>query len=222
MPDIVDFPGGLAFGDRVDPQLVANTRTGGVSINGFEQIVSPLSQRWEWTVSIPVHRAHKARGLRAFMAKMKGRFNYARIRMCDQYRMNRREMGAVPGFVRGRSVPHSDGAYFSDGSGYEMAHGTTPLSTPPVRGQTKISADTNFLVIPGVFFSINQWLYVVTDVDDDGAISFQPPLREDGGEEIDWDATCLWQLATDRTGTMSLQQGRFGTAVLNFVEPVGR
>ncbi len=260
MPDIVDFPGGLPFGDRSDPQLVFNTRSGGVSINGFEQIVSPLSQRWEWSVSIPVHRSHKARGLRAFLAKMRGRFNYARIRMCDQYRINRREMGAVPGFVRGGSVPHSDGAYFSDGAGYEMAHGTTELPSAPVAGQTTLTVDPGFLVRPGTYFSINEWLYVVTDVGDapvnsladwvlengtwdDGGywlddiswgnpgsipsetlrtISFEPPIRQSGGTEIDWDATCLWQLATDRTGGVSLRQGRFGTVTLDLVEPVNR
>ncbi len=222
MPDIVDFPGGLPFGDRTDPQLVFNTRSGGVSINGFEQIISPLSQRWEWSVSIPIHKAHKARGLRAFLAQMRGRFNYARIRMCDPYRINRREMGAVPGFVKGQSVPHSDGAYFSDGAGYEMAHGTTALPSPPTAGQTTLAVDSGFRILPGTFFSINYWLYVVTEVDDDGLIHFEPPLRRSGGEEIDWDATVLWQLASDRTGTTSLRQGRFGSVTLELVEPINR
>lgn len=188
MPDIVNFPGGLIIGDRTDPQLVANTRSGGQSINGFEQIISPLSQRWEWTISIPVFQTHHMRGLRAFLARAQGRFNYVRIRVCDMYRPSRREMGAIGT----GPVPHSDDALFSDDTGYHLGTGTAPLPTNLAAGVTSLTIDPGFLVQPGMLFSINEWLYVATDVDD--ASNDAEGWVLEGGE---WDDDGFWLTGID-------------------------
>lgn len=232
MPDIVDFPGGIPRGDRTDPQLIANNRSGGMSINGFEQVIGSLSQRWEWSISFPIFKPYHMRGMRAFLAETQGRFNYVRIRLCDLYRMNRIEMGAIPGITGNYSVPHSDGAYFSDGSGYHVAGGMTPISGAIAEGATSMMIDPGFRIIPGTFFSINEWLYVIRRIDDpvEGdpdtmrMIHFSPPLREPASseDEINFDAVCIWRMATDREGTANLRAGKFGSVTLNFVEPVGR
>lgn len=225
MPDIVDFPTGLRISDRTDPMLVSASRSPGAAINGFEQVISPLSQRWEWTVSIPVFTAAHARSLRILLAQANGRFNYIRMRICDQYRMSASEIDAAGGGF----VPHSDDAPFSDGSEY---HGgvSTPLGVNMQAGETSVTIDPGFTPSAGVFFSINDWLYVIDKVDDPIAdetartVHFSPPLNEGAlvGDEFNFDAICLWRLATDREGLANLQQGKFGVVTLNLVEPIGR
>lgn len=185
MPDIVDFPGGLIIGDRTDPQLIANTRSGGMAINGFEQIISPLSQRWEWTISIPIFKPHHMRSLRAFLAMTQGRFNYVRIRVCDMYRMSRAEMGA-PG--SGSPVPHSDGAFFSDDTGYVTATGTAIIPDNIPEGATSMTIDPGFAMIPGTLFSINDWLYVITAVSDAEIPQGEGWVLESG----EWDDGGMW------------------------------
>lgn len=232
MPDIVDFPI-LPLTDRSDPRLISANRSGGMSINGFEQIVSPLSERWRWSVSVSITRPHHARGLRMFLTKARGRLNYVRVRVCDLYRTYRSEMGATPHHVDGQSLPHSDDAYFSDGAGYRYATGTTLLTAAASAGASSLVIDPGFVPIPGTLFSINDWLYVITDVDDpvdldnpgtERTIHFRPGLREAAAieDELNFDAVCLWQLATDEEGQATLSGGRRGVATLNFVEPVWR
>lgn len=221
MPDIIDLPGNLSIGDRTDPQLISNARSGGVSISGIEQIISPLSQRWVWRATIPIHRKDQARSLRVVLAQLQGRFNYLRARICDQYRISRREMGAFP--FKG-SVPHSDGAYFSDGAGYALAGGTAyPAGNRPPGVRTLTVVPSDLPIVSGVFFSINSWLYVVENYED-GEITFSPPLREplSTESELNFDAECLWQLSDNSTGALNLQIGRFGTVTLDLVEPLGR
>lgn len=231
MADIIDFSGtGLIITDRTDPMLMSMTRSGGMSINGFEQIVSPLSSRWEWSISIPIFNSIHMRAYRAFLAQMQGRFNYARIRVCDQYRMSRREQGAVPGGAD-FSVTHSDDTTFSDGTGYDAAQGSRRIPNSLPAGARSLKFNPGFDLVPGTFFSLNGWLYQWTKVDEyDVDMSpnrtwhFMPPLREAAAalDEINFDAISLWRLASDDQGGVNLRIGRFGTATLRFVEPVGR
>lgn len=255
MPEVFDWPGNLKISDRSDPMLVPMTRSGGMALNGDEQIISPLSARWEWSITVPIRTKDQARALRAILAQAKGRFNYLRVRVCDMYRISRREMGASP-FTG--EVPHSDMTYFSDGSGYQLSGGSAEIAST-IAGQTSFTVDPGFEISSGTFFSIDDWLYVITDVDDadispaDGwvletgswvdtgywlegldwaeypplsttnrTIHFEPPIRESGGEEMLFNATAIWRLASDREGQLPLTIGKFGTVTINFVEPVGR
>lgn len=231
MPDIVDLPGNLAIGDRNDPQLIATTRSGGVTLSGIEQIISPLTQRWVWSVNIRIRRKDQARSLRVVLAQLQGRYGYLRMRICDRYRVSRREMGATP--VSGPGVPHSDGAFFSDGTGYRLAGGTTPVVGSAVAGASQIVLDTAIPLVPGTFFSINSWLYVIDSIDDpddldnpgtERTVNISPPLREavSSDDEVNFDAECLWRLASDDVGALALKAGRLGNITLDLVEPVGR
>jgi len=231
MPDIIDLPGNLSIGDRNDPQLIATTRSGGVTLSGIEQIISPLTQRWVWSVNIRIRREDQARSLRVVLAQLQGRYNYLRTSICDRYRVSRREMGATP--ISGRGVPHSDGAYFSDDTGYRLAGGTAPLVASAAAGSSQIILDTSIPLVPGTFFSINSWLYVIDSIEDpidldnpgtQRVVNVSPPLRQavSTDDEVNFDAECLWRLAADDTGTLPLKAGRLGNVVLDLVEPVGR
>ncbi len=228
MPSIIDLAQPIS--DRTDPLLVPNTRSGGVALNGMEQVISPLTSIWKWRIILPINTVGRARAWRAVNAKLKGRFNYLRARVCDQYRIGRRSIGAS---YPGDSVPHSDGAFFSDGTGYALAQPTSAVQVAAARGATSVrvlASDFAGAMTAGVFFSINDYLYVVTDWELAGTteeyidVTFEPPLRAaiDVDDTVDFDAKSIWVLDTDEMGRMPLRLGRFGEVELNLTEALGR
>jgi hypothetical protein len=224
--EIIDFPSALKISDRSDPMLIQNTRSGGVGMDGGEQIMSPLSGRWEWRVAIPIRNEMQARQLRVLKSRMKGRFNYVRMSLCDQYRITLKDVG---GDYPEPGIPHDDDTLFSDDSGYQNSV-TSPVQANAAANATVISiraSDLNGKMAEGVYFSINEWLYLVESFELDGTdylVTFSPPLREAVviGEEANFSGVALWSFVSDATGDIDMRIGRFGTAALNFVEPVGR
>lgn len=225
MVDVIQFPSVLKISDRSDPLLVQNTRSGGMGIDGTEQVLSPLSGRWEWRVAIPIRTEDQARQLRVLKSKMKGRFNYVRMATCDQYRITLKDVGGTypePG------IPHSDDTLFSDDTGYQNGV-TSPIMSDAPAGSTQITiraSDLNGKMAEGVYFSIAEWLYLVEEFEVDGSnyiVTIQPPLREAAttSSEANFSGVALWSFVSDMTGDIDLQIGRFGVAALNFVEPVG-
>jgi len=232
MPVIIDWPANLRISDRSDPMLMANTRSGGIALNGDEQIISTGSRIWQWQMQVPIYNAGHMRALRVVLAQLDGRFGYVRTRICDQYRISRRNMGAYP--IRG-SVPHSDDAYFSDGSGYDLSGGTAyPINdSSPGQSQFQIDYGPDVPMSAGIFISIKGWLYLITAIDDPANlddpgtvrnIHVSPPLRSAIGsdDEILWDAAPIWRLASDGEGQAFLRVGKFGVVTINLTEPVGR
>lgn len=229
MPEIIDMAG-LPISDRTDPILVANTRSGGMAINSMEQVVSPLTSLWKFRAVLPINTVARARAWRATVAKMEGRFNYLRFRVCDRYRIGRRDIGAT---YDGSEVPHSDDAFFSDDTGYTLASPASPVQVAAARGATSVrvlASDFAGAMTAGVFFSIADHLYVVTDwalagdADEFIDIDFKPPLRIAAaeGDTVDFDATAVWVFDADDVGRMPLRLGRFGEVELMLTEAVGR
>lgn len=228
MPTIIDLAQPIS--DRTDPILVPNTRSGGVSLNGMEQVISPLTAIWKWRVVLPINTARRARAWRTVSAQLDGRFNYLRARVCDQYRIGRSDVGAS--YV-GTQVPHDDDTLFSDDTGYGLVQPSSLAQAPASRGATNVrvlASDFAGGMTAGVFFSINDYLYVVTDwasPDDDDTvidITFKPGLRSaiDEGDTVDFDAKSLWVLDADDVGKMPLRLGRFGEVELSLTEALGR
>lgn len=225
MVEIVEL--NMRMSDKTDPQLIFNTRSGGPGIDGAEQILSPLSERWRFRAVFPVINATAARTIRRAKAKAQGRFNYIRLRICDQYRISRRDIQAIPPV--GDGVPHSDGAYFSDGTGYALAQPRAPITAVAAANASEISvraSDFAGAMVAGVFFSINYKLYLVEDwelVGDSYVLQISPPLRAavTPDDEADFDAVCDWRLESDNEGELTLRAGRFGEVTLNLLEPIG-
>jgi len=228
MPAIIDLAQPIS--DRTDPILVPNTRSGGTAINGIEQVISPLTAIWKWRIVLPINTEGRARAWRATLAKLDGRFNYLRARACDRYRISSGEIGAIYG---GYEIPHSDETLFSDDSGYGVAQPSSPAQSSYARGSTLVqvlASDFGGAMSAGVFFSINDYLYVVTDwqvseADDTKLdITFKPGLRAavDEGDTVDFDAKAVWVLDADDMGRMPLRLGRFGEVELNLTEAFGR
>lgn len=224
MPSIIDLTG-LPISDRTDPRLVANTRSGGVSLAGTEQIVSPLSSVWKWRIILPINTVARARSWRSINAQLDGRYNYIRARACDRYRIGRNDVGASGG-----PVTYGDGAYHSDDTPFALAQPNAPILAAAERGATAVTVSgTEFdgAMSAGLFFSINDYLHVVTGWEEDGgeiALTFKPGLREavEEGDEANFDARSVWTLDSDDEGRMDLRLGRFGAVELNLTEAIGR
>lgn len=227
MPDIIEFPANLKITDRTDPELEFNTRSGGVGIDGTEQILSPLSERWRFVAIVPIFNVGQARSIRVIKSRLKGRFNYLLLRLCDPYRISRKDVGA---WAENDAVPHSDGALFSDDSGYALSQPISPIMAPAAANTSLVSvraSDFAGAMSSGVFFSINYWLYHVDNwdlVDDNYVLQISPPLQQNitTADEADFSAPCIWRLDADNIGTLDLKMGKFGSVILNLVEPVGR
>lgn len=228
MPAIIDFPPNLRITHREDPHLAFNTRSGGRAISGIEQVISPLSSHWRWRVSVPITDKVSARSFRAIKTQLQGRFNYLRMRVCDQYRVTRKSVGA---WGPDHTPYDSGGVFHSDGTGFYPAQPNSALLAAADIGATSILLNAESLELgmsAGVFFSINNWLYQVDNwevADGVMTVQFSPPLREAAWPEdvtAEFDAAALWTLATDDEGDYDLQIGKFGQVELNLVEAIGR
>lgn len=228
MPEIIDWPPGLGISSRQDPILEQFSRSAGVGYSGQEQIVSPLSSRWVWRISVPIHNKLKARLLRTVVGAMKGRYNYLRIPFCDRYRISNREVGA---WSPRPHLPHGDESYFSDGSGYalDQPHAIVELSASP--GATVLQIYNTTLgdgMTAGVFFSDeNDWVYEITNFYVTGnsyQLVIQPPLRQAiaVGDRIEFAARGVFRVDSDLAAQVELAAGRFGTVSLNLTEATAR
>lgn len=223
MPDIVELI--LPMSDRTDPQLSFNTRSGGIALDGAEQILSPLSERWRFSAVFPIRNAATARAIRVAKSRLKGRFNYLLLRICDQYRITRKDVQA---WSSSDPVPHSDGSFFSDGSGYALSSPKSPITVAADINATEVSvraSDFSGAMTAGVFFSINYKLYHVDGWELVGAnyvLQISPPLRAavTTDDEADFDAASYWRLESDEEGSLMLRGGRIGAVTLNLVEPI--
>jgi hypothetical protein len=214
MVDVVPLPSVLRVSDRTDPELVMNSRSGGVSLAGTEQIISALSGQWKFAVTIPIYSKVQARAWRAFRAKLQGRFNFIEIKVADAYRISRREIGA---WNHDNNTPHSDDSMYSDITGHALAQPNAPLLADVAEGATSITISAAVLggaLVSGVFFSIDGWLYLVKDFSVAAGIATienDPPLRKAqvAGDIVDFDAKFIGRLDADSV-PLDLAGGKYG------------
>ncbi len=223
----IDLPPNLKIGDRTDPYLNPRNRSGGAALNGVEQVSGNGTALWMWRAVMVLRNKGDVRSWRSIRAQLDGRVNYLRSRVCDRYRITRREIG-VPD--RDGAIPYSDDAYHSDGSGFALAQPSTTLSASAAAAASTISilaAPVGGYMTAGVFFSIADWLYVVTGWEEVGpsfSVTFKPPLKAAAasGDVVDFNARAVWVLASDSEGQADLRDGRRGAIELNLVEAIGR
>jgi hypothetical protein len=227
MVSIIDFPPNLILTDRwTEPHLAFQTRSGGMALNGDEQLLSGLSARWELRVEVAIHTEADARSFRAIKTALKGKFGYLRLPLIEPSRITRGDIGAVPG-----RVWFGGGTGFSDGSSFALAQPSAPLVAAASAGDDTITVAASYFsgaMTAGVYFGLNDWLHHVDGWEEDGAnfiLTISPPLREDAaeGDDADFTGRAVWQLAEDATGKADLSEGgQHGVAELMLIEPVGR
>lgn len=195
------------------PFLRPLSRSGGVSLNGVEQVIASPALRWEFTISVGREfNGETLRQFEALVARMRGRRNVAVISLCDPYRYGDQ--------VSPAQEPWSDGTWFTDGTGW-AAPGTQPMTTAaaaPVGAETLRTVLTNPRrpqLRVGDFFSVDQRLYRVETVDGTD-ITFGPPLRValPAGTVLDTDpARGMFRFATDGEGQRQREFMRWGGEV---------
>lgn len=212
--------------------LENQSRSGGVSILGNEQVTVAPSARWRARFSGPVVTEASVLAWRAFVAGMGGRAGTVLVPKWEAY---------GPRDVNGRrfeelATAQWGGVHFDDNGPFDLSgwgQDDTPVyatfAAPAALNATQIAV--NYApgidgVRPGQYFSIGHRLHMVTQTwqegdDDPTQIRFTPWLREDVVADtpviIDR-PVCLMRFAQDQTGDLELDMGRWGSGQLEFVE----
>ncbi len=192
------------------------------ALSGFGQVVASDAGLWKATfANIVVRSRQTVLAFRALGTLLEGRVNPVIVPLCRAWQP------IVPGVEEADPVPHSDGAFFSDGTGY---------TTGTMSVQTTAAASVGAVSIPialgwpaeieaGQHFSIGDRLYRIRSVtwasDLAATLTFRPPLRDFValGAYLEFDdPVCRMRLATDREMDLTLELHRFGQPTVNFVE----
>lgn len=131
----------------------------------------------------------------------------------------------VAGYANG--VPHSDGAFFDDLTGYAQSISTGTVTAAAAAGATSITVTmaTGLRPDPGQFFSDGDRLYKIkTSTLVSGTtytLTFTPRLRQaiPADAEVSFDRLfCLMRIADDGALRTDLASLRYGELALEFVE----
>ena len=213
---------------NVNFDIAPRTLAGPSSISGYTQVVASDAGLWKATFgNVVVNRRDRVLTFRAIAVLLEGRLNPILVPRCHAYQPNPGNADSLaPGFYDG--VPHSDGTFFSDGTGYV---GSTFSAT--IRFNLAIRAVSLVLDIeagggtiqPGQDFSIGERMYRVRSVTYSSSatatVAFRPPLREAvaAGTSVNFDKpVCRMRLASDDEMNLELQLRRFGAPTVNFIE----
>lgn len=213
--------------------LENQSRSGGVSILGNEQVIGAPSARWRARFSAPVATEATVLAWRAFVAAMSGR---AGTVLAPKWEAYGPRDGNGRRFEEQATALYGDDALINDGTNFDLSgfgQDDTPVYAT-VAANAQINATqiaVNYAegidgVRPGQYFSIGQRLYMVTQtwqIDDDAPIQirFSPWLREAvtiGTPVIIDRPVCLMRFAQDQTGELELDMGRLGSGQLELVE----
>lgn len=190
--------------------------SGPVSRSQASDIISGDAGLWIATLgNVVVTTRDRVLTWQALAARLRGRRSPIVVPLCRTYQP------VVAGYDK-TAVPHSDGTFFSDGTGYVGA-GTDVRTTEDLPARA-VSATVviNYAgaILPGAKFSFGKRLYEVESVTGN-TIMWMPPLREPvpAGTELNFTAPqCQMRLATDNEMMLPLDAGRRGIKSVSFVE----
>ncbi|MEM7301922.1 MAG: hypothetical protein AAF468_12620 [Pseudomonadota bacterium] len=223
MTDLV-WPAGVLPPRAPRYSIRYQTRRGPQSFEGVSQVVASNAAFWVVTfATIPIATAEQVKAWRAMSMGCAGRRNPILLPVISA--IAPLPVGATPVVP----VPHSDGTYFSDGSGYVGTNNDVVLAGAIVVGATTARVTQSFggLLEPGQDFSIGERLYrintvaAVTDSATDYDISFMPPAREAAlaGVRMEFDKPVIKaRLKTDNAMDDPFDLLRFATPTVEFVE----
>lgn len=208
-----------------DWQIDWRGNAGQAGITGAGQVVFGNQPRWIGRPDFGTFRKDRIRSWRGVIAQARGRYNVFRVKMYDPVRPTWKDMGSP---FNGQPIPHSDGSYFSDGSGYAQGM-TAPILETALAGATSIRIDGDYLgnfISSGHIFSINDWPYQATGIEGQGenaVLYFETPLRRAAtpDDEINLNATCLAALEGDLEGAARIEPALVTRMKLALVEWVG-
>lgn len=210
---------------NVSFDIAPRTLSGPASISGAVQVVS--SDAGIWTAAfagVVINDRQRVLAWRGISGLLEGRLGSILVPLCRGYQPN------VDGWQELiEPVPHSDDAFFSDGSGYVgSVNEVTLAGSVAARATTaNVSIAYGGDLEPGQHFSIGERLYRIRTVtytsETAATITFRPPLREAAsiGNRLEFDDPVVrMRLATDSEMGLDLQLRRFAAPTVNFVEDV--
>lgn len=195
------------------------------NIYGVGQVVSQDAGIWRATLGdIYVRGRAAVVTFRGIAAMLDGRVGTILVPLCRSYQPLPAGVALSPS-----DVPHSDGAYFSDGVGYASSAMAVVTSGSASLRATSLSVTISYAgtIEPGQHFSIGERFYRVKGVQytsgTTAVLSIRPPLREAvaSGAILEFDdPVCRMRLASDTEMDLDLVMRREGNPSVNFIEDV--
>lgn len=192
-----------------------------VGMDGRAQVLFTENRIWVGQIDLASMVEGDTLAARSIGTRLRGRANLLRLTLCNFFTPT--FGGDLGAFYASANVPQSDidrgfiqfsdEARFDDGSGFALPDPSEPtVVADAVVGAMSIQLDgyigRNASV--GARFSINDFLYEI-ETNDDGAITFSPPLREAvaaGAVVAISNPTILVRLTTDQDWRPFTQYGR--------------
>lgn len=208
-------------------ELAFKSRSGGLTINGSEQVVGTRGERWEASMTLPAMSPPRVVAWQGFLAQMRGRVGSV---LMPAFPVNR------PPYVRDafgrqitpdmfRGIPGVAGGRFAvrPGPGAQIV---VTVSGAFAAGSTQIVLNLVSVgeIAVGHRFSIGPRLYSILSIARDGGritVEIAPPLRkavQDGDAAEFLNPVCQMKFATDNEGVLQMDYARIARPTVNFVE----
>lgn len=224
---MLTFPAGLR---PIAGGFAQNIKTlgGGVSLTGFEQVVSSTNERWLASYKFPFNRNDRVLALRAFILSMRGRGNSVALPMFDNNRAPwqiLRGIAQTPAVARSRRL---DGTPYADAANINDTLIIASLAAPAavLEPRLSITVTKGSAPQPGQLFGVGPRGYAILSVTGSGpyTVEIWPTMRiaAGAGTNVNFTSpTCEMRFATDGEGADALKALdvlKFGTVTLNFDE----
>lgn len=195
---VIDWPKQITGVIEGAPFLVSSSQSSGRGLDNRQQIVGGENSYWEINITVGKLIRENIPVFRAFIHSLKGRQNSFRFRAWNSF--------SLP--VSG-PIPDGGESYISQSA----PAGSTIIDVSGYSGEN---------IAVGGLFSINDFLHEVQS-NDDGLISFLPPLRQtvSVGDAVKMSGpTVLLRLQSDTAGKMSQSGMRYASPVSFIAEEV--
>lgn len=229
MADIIYWPE-ILRPQNIKVDIAHRSLRGPSSQSGFTQVVSNSAGIWTATYdSIPVYSSSMIKCWRALDSLIEGRLGIISLPVWDFPRSPSATDDLGSNIWNTSSVPHSDGAFFDDTSGYLTTWTNVTVGANATAGATTLQLTVGAPIVtlePGHRFSINDRLYQIKTVSQTGGsatVTIRPPLREavSTGDFCNFDYPRVKMRLTDDTAmniTLNYNANVFPT--LSFIEAV--
>lgn len=223
----------LAWPSVLKPQevlfhLESQSRSGGQSTSGIEQVVTSLAARWRASIRIAITNDAQILAARAFVSRLGGRVGTVLVPVFDARRaswpVDAYGRALHPGFTRDKTL---DGTAYEDPAIPTESEIVAEASVGAAirTSQVAINVVQGEPLLAGQYFGVGNYLHLITEivsaVGTIQTVNFVPSLRVAVSAAAILTLTrplCEMRLAADSVGELALRNLRFGQLDLEFVE----
>lgn len=186
---IIDWPDQL---DRLTGYswfLEGTSTSPGKGLDGREQVIWRENRVWSGDLNFATQQGAPVALWHSIFDRAKGRSTRLRFNVRNDLTLTSSagdadfwaQIGMPADDVTRGFIQYSDGTNFSDGTGFALPSSGNPIarrSAPAGSSVIRLDGFIGMALIPGAYFSVNDFLYRVAENLGGGAISFNPPLRQ--------------------------------------------